>query len=1513
MNEKKPHITLKLLKIFGWLFLSLAFLLVIARISLKTSLVRHLVKEKAVSIANQQLNGTLSVGSLDGDLCKDFTLRDLAVTQQDTVLTLRSAAFRYNIWDLLNLTFSASSIRLSGLNASVIERESQVFNVHQLVKEQTPAPEDTASSSFGIDIQKLTLDSSQVYVQSSSYLPDSSITVQNLKATAGFSMFEDISASLSSLSFELKEGRLPEPISFETAAAYEDQTITLDKLVIGTGRSLFKANGFAHLKDSSLTAEARTLPFSFKDIQPYLHQKLPDEKLEISLKAGGSADSLHLELQAEGSGFDDLQAMANLSLSGIPTLHKFGIKAQNLDVGYFTHDSVDAHIGQFQATLEGALSNDFSTSAFTWDFNVNQIRYQKYGLQTFFGSGTLKNNKLIASIQLKDGKDEIIAYPEVTALFSETPSWQLPIQFKHINLSHWLEDSGIEGIISLRALAKGTGFELSDDPWTFSLTKPMLPKFVDKANAAKTLTENQKLLVDTVYVSGQAISDFDLQASITKDSLKVNGGVQLVRSKISFKTIFSDFLSTKPRYDFTIQASDFNLSELNGFNQFPTSIQAVAKGDGIYFDPEKIQLNTRLLVDSSYVNGSNFNLLDVQAQLNGNILTIPSGQLVSDIIEGTFSGRRNLDNPTDSDNDFALNMQINNLQPFASLAGAEILKATGNVHGHVTQADSAGLQFTGNIDLYDVQYDTLYFAKSINGTTNISIGQAYSYDVALNISEPAYTRFNLQDIQLTTKGIATSSTAAGNFNLEIDSKEAGTITQAGSYSLDLPSHQTKLTWFTFDFKTPARVLSLQSPFRLTYENSALKTDTLRLRSNGGTYIDLAVPYADSLTQKVWAAGRDFDFGVIQEIIFNERFVDGILSGDFMASRTPQRLSGNGALSISNLAYKNAEVDTLSLNFNLSKQRLKASLSVVTKGEEKIAGKLDIPFIASAPENLSDEFFKEPVEGELIINPVQLNEFEPLLSAFDITRTDGMLSFNSELSGTVETPNFEGAFHLSDPTLSGIKVDTVYARFQYHHLKKELVTKIGIDAKGQNAASIEASLPLSIDFRAQQMNAPEPTDSLSIHLLTDNFNISVFNDFLDRRYLTNLKGFVNADVTITGTTQKIYPKGTLQLDKAEVRVPIAGIKLSDVSSKLNFTEAGLKLNSLKATSGSGSFNANGTIDLDGITPKNLNINAKATHFRLANTSDYNLTIDLNSTITGDPPHPKASGVLTIKNGFIFLQDFGDKSVEDVELESEEISSFSPYDSLAMDMRFVIERNFKIRNRRYLDLDISLTGELDAQKQTGGDLQLFGTLNGEKGYVRPLGKQFTLEDGRFTFSGPIGEPDLYIKASYIPQSTQKEGTPIILYYIIEGSADDPTFRFESEPQMEQQDIICYTLFNKPCYALDSWQQVVSGGGGSSTSNLLVGVLLDQFESLATQELGIDVVEIDNSRAGSNSGTSIKTGWYLSRRTFFAIINEISGSDPKTLFILEYMLNKNWDLIITQGDDSREGVDIRWQYDY
>ncbi|MBD3616981.1 MAG: translocation/assembly module TamB domain-containing protein [Gracilimonas sp.] len=1517
MGDKKTHIAIRILKYIGWSLFSLILLFTTLRYSLKTSWGHSFAKNQVVSLANKNLTGSLSIDQIKGDLWNDFSIYGLHITQTDTTVSLDSTRIKYNIWELLNSRFSASEISLSGLRVTLSETENGQFNVQDLLKTKTDVEPEESTPAFGIDIQDLLVDNSSIRVNSPSYLPDSTLSIQQLSAKAGFSYDRQLSVSLSSLSFKLNEGRLTEAVSFSSSGSYKNEIISLNDLLIESGRSFIRANGFSNLSDSTLAVETTTKPFSIRDVQPYINYDLPSDDLNLSLDISGNFNDLQLKLNAEGSGFDDLLIISNFSFSETPTLTKFGISGKNLDISYFTNDSQDAEIGDFQFSFEGQFNRVPAAADITWGFTLNNIRFEEYLFETLFGSGTLKDENLMANIQLSDGSDRIILNPDVRGVFTENPAWSVDAEVSEIDLGWWTRNPELSGEIYFRAKAEGKGFELSDEPWTFSIfpSTDVTGAIASRDSSGTKLTQFHPVIAkDTITIVGQPFSDFNLEGTISEGSVKTEGFLQLIDSKMDFSASAADFLTEVPTFTYQMDAREFNLKEITAIDELPSSINIKIQGNGRHFDPEKIQLNTSLFIDSSFVNGAAFTLLDISARLDGNILTIRDGELNSEVIEGSFSGRRNLANQNDPDNNLSLDMQVKNLQPFAPLIGADVFNATGQVSGNITEAIENELLFDGHIHLNDIYYDTLYSAKSIEGSTKIAIRDDYGYSLSLNINEPTYSNISLRDLQFETIGISNSDSLSGNFNLDIISEDAGQLNQSGNYTVNLETLRTDLDWNSFNFQTPSRLLSLQSPFHVTYQNSTIQTDTLKLRSDEGTYLNLSIPFADSLNQHLWADGQNFDFGVIQDIIFDERFVDGILSGNIKIDKSPTELSGNGALEITKLSYRNTEIDKISLDFNVLSQRLNADLAITAQGEEKLSGIIDVPFSLKAPADLDDSFFEEPVSGNLVIKPIQLSDFESILNTFEITQTTGVLSFNGQLSGTAGEPDFEGVFNLTEPTLSGIRIDSAFARFNYHHLEEKLTALAEINARGQKAASIDAEIPISMDFRTFEINMPEGTDILSFNLLSDNFNISVFNDFLNKQYTNRLRGTLNADISITGPKDNLVSKGYLRLNDGRLAVPIAGINLSKINSELRFSDAGgLELKSLNMKSGSGNFTATGHIDLQGITPTNLDITAKANRFRLANTDDYNLTIDLNSKITGSPTQPEASGVLTIKNGFIYLQDFGEKSVETVELEGEESTSFSPYDSLAIDMQFVIERNFMVRNRRYLDLEIELRGELDAQKQTNSELQLFGTLNAQRGYVRPLGKQFSLEEGRFTFSGPVDEPDLYINTSYIPQSSQKQGDPIILYYIIEGNAADPEFRFESEPQMEQQDIVCYTLFNKPCYALESWQQVVSGSGGSTPTDLLVGVLMDEVETLATQELGIDVVQIDNTRSGSDSGTSVKTGWYLNRRTFFAIINEISGTTPKTMFILEYLLKDNLDLIITQGDDNRQGIDIRWHYDY
>lgn len=228
-----------------------------------------------------------------------------------------------------------------------------------------------------------------------------------------------------------------------------------------------------------------------------------------------------------------------------------------------------------------------------------------------------------------------------------------------------------------------------------------------------------------------------------------------------------------------------------------------------------------------------------------------------------------------------------------------------------------------------------------------------------------------------------------------------------------------------------------------------------------------------------------------------------------------------------------------------------------------------------------------------------------------------------------------------------------------------------------------------------------------------------------------------------------------------------------------------------------------------------------------------------------------------------------------------------------------------------MEIELDGQLDLLKDAGSDLQVFGTLNTTDGYAEPLGKRFELEEGSLTFTGPPDNPRIFVRTLYEPPQAEQE---VQIWYIIEGTVEDPEFRYDSNPPMDLAGIISYTLFGQPYFKLNPAEQsVASFSSSNAAADLAMEVLVDRLESVATRRLGIDVVRIENTRVGGDSGTSITTGWYINPKVFFAIQNVITGSTPTTGFYLEYYLQEDLKLILSQGNENRQGIDLQWEHDY
>src|SRR5690625_2999637 len=550
---------------------------------------------------------------------------------------------------------------------------------------------------------------------------------------------------------------------------------------------------------------------------------------------------------------------------------------------------------------------------------------------------------------------------------------------------------------------------------------------------------------------------------------------------------------------------------------------------------------------------------------------------------------------------------------------------------------------------------------------------------------------------------------------------------------------------------------------------------------------------------------------------------------------------------------------------------------------------------------------------LALHAVRLGRFSALLEEAGYENTEGILQFEGSLEGKAGQPELGAALNLRNALLSGVPVDSLVASMDYQHSQSSLNLNAVLTSLKQKALYADARMPLDIDLRTWEVGLPDARDSISVAVQTNQFNLKALNDFLDQNMMRNLQGRIDGQVEIEGPRNNLQTSGEISLQEGAVRLVPVNIRLDNIRSTLRFKPGEIELTGLSMNSGGGNLSAGGTVALNKLVPGNIDFTANAENFKVANTGEYNAMINMHVDLGGSASKQVLSGNMDVLNGFIELDNFGEKSVEEVSLDTTRAPKpeISLYDSLALEMNIGFNRRFFVRNERYLEMELELDGEIDLLKDPDSDLQMFGTLKAANGYAEPLGKRFELEEGALSFSGPVDNPQINVRTLYEPPQTNQE---IKIWYVIEGTVEDPRFKYESSPKMDLAGIISYTLFGQPYYKLDPAEQSVARNSSSNVAaDFAIEVLMDRVESLATQHLGIDVVRIENTRVGGESGTSISTGWYINPKVFFVIQNVITGSTPTTGFYLEYYLKENLRLILSQGNDNRQSIDVQWKHDY
>ena len=1487
-TEEQP----KKRRVWPWITLAVILLLIgFVRYAVQADWFFNQVRQFVERTANDTLNGELRIDHISGDLFSDITIRgiELRDTDQNSIASIDSVAITYAFRDLVFSPNTVETFDIYRLDAQLVE-DDRGWNLLNILPDDVEPDEPDEEQELELPelaINHLALHDHQITV-SSPNLPDERASIEDLNLLANLSISpEHQNLQLESLNLRLTEGRLDSSLDLATSAQLDDDTITLESLTLSGAHTMMETAGDLNYETEQFNFRAVLDPLGYEDVTPYVEDWPIIQDVSIELSSSGNFSDFEAGISLSAPGLEYVDLSVGMETTSPLSLTSLRIETGAIDPAVLMDEELP-RLSSFLLDLQGNVPvEDWETGRLAGSLEVTEILFDEYRLDNYTADIDWQQSSASVQQQLFLDDEQISVSAAVNDLFG-TPDWDTEINLHSVNPALWAQDEQLEGSVNGAITADGSGFELADEPINY---------LVD---------------LDQIQLMDETIQRFYLSGYLTDSRIVAENRIDLLHGSVTSEV--ESLWNQEPiEYEVFTEATNVDITSLSFIEDIPTDLNFTFEGSGSGIELEELDMRGRFSMSDSRVDDQHVESISSSFAISNEILTVEETLIESGIADGRVTSRYNLADLTDIENRLNFDLQLKDLQPLAAIAGADTLAARGNLEGVIQPDGNEQLIFDADLALTGIAYDSVY-VDQMNGRARSDLTSTPAYELDLEMLQPGFGDITAQDMIIQTEGRVEEDLITGNYTFEFNIDDDSGLLQQADYHV--APGDIRLSTNSFNLFDPTIEYYLSDPFDLTiHEDQGIVLDTVSFEADDGSSFSLSASQDTTGTIDGHFSGSDANLGTLQSAFIEETYFEGILSGTTRFTIADDDLVVESSSNITQFNFQELAFDLISLDLDISDQRLVTDFYIDNDDERIVNSNFNLPFEPATPEDLGDEFFDESVEGYFNIGPVDMALFDDFLENIGVGAQSGTFAVNTDLSGVAGSPELFGEVQLYDGRLSGVEMDTLQVNWDYVHADETIMVQSYVESLGQRAFDLEGRLPFYADFQTLEVEIPDDDDEIEFRMNTTDFRLEALNDFIDPEIARNLRGLLNTDINIGGTLEDPQFEGNLMLSQGTVQLVPNNIRVRNIELNLGLEPEKLSIHSFQARS-NGLLTSNGEIQLDGFNPESFDINVNARNLEAFATNDISAFVSLNTRLSGTMDEPRLTGSFQMNRGGINLTNFGERTVEDVQLDDEEDQLIATdeidfFDRLGIEMNVTIGRNVFLRNRRDPELNLALQGELEVVKDHFEELEVFGDINIPSGHATTLGKRFDIERGVLLFSGVPENPELDIRAMHRPRQQDEE---IRIYYVISGTVDEPDFAYESEPEMEFQDIISYTLFGRPFEALAGWERSVSGRGESSmASDLAMEILLDRVEALAADRLGIDVIEIDNSRSRAGSGTTIKAGKYLTDRVFVAYLQELGGTRAGRQVIVEYLIRSNLELVITGSDDYRSGVDLMWRFDY
>jgi hypothetical protein len=507
---------------------------------------------------------------------------------------------------------------------------------------------------------------------------------------------------------------------------------------------------------------------------------------------------------------------------------------------------------------------------------------------------------------------------------------------------------------------------------------------------------------------------------------------------------------------------------------------------------------------------------------------------------------------------------------------------------------------------------------------------------------------------------------------------------------------------------------------------------------------------------------------------------------------------------------------------------------------------------------------------------------------------GRMNASADVTGTRQEPKIEGTFEVAQGAFRQFKYDSLTGTVEYGG------GGVTVDARLQETPTqwitAKGYLPAAL-FSSNATDAATARIDLAVD--SSPMNLGVVQGFTSA--ITDVTGTFQAHLTIGGTAADPQPTGEVTLDKGALTVEAAGVRYTNIDGKIDVQPDRVHIDAITLLDNHfNPLSLSGDLGIGQRRLEALQLYVTADDFKIVDNDLGNVRIESALEIGGTLAAPHIGGYLGVTTGSLNLDEIvalagpSPYPTEPIKYqtavdETAEPAAQGPLGALTMDVHLTVPNDLVVKASSLQApgapislgaLNVTLGGDLRAQKERGGRFKLTGIVNTVRGDYDFQGRRFEiLRDGTVQFDGlEEFNPRLDLRTRRLIQGVEARVN-------VRGNLKTPEIQLASTPPLEEVDILSLIVFNRPVNQLGEGEQISLA---QRAQGMAAGAIAGQLAQSLGHALNLDTFEIEVAPE-TGDAAQFTIGQQVGQNLYVKVQQGI-GEQGTTNFVLEYELT-NW----------------------